>query len=102
MPEVEREVAPHVAFRRRDLPASAQVKKGLHSGAAPFQRGNELTWGDAAVIDAGGNAQPVLSAERLDPHTPGVVKVSGDSAYRPPRRPWNRELPQRRRQVSDE
>lgn len=53
------------------------------------------------MIEAGRYRDAVLPAERLDPHTPDVVKVSGYRTDRAPRRPRQGKIPQRRRQILD-
>jgi hypothetical protein len=54
------------------------------------------------VIDTRGSRNAMLTPERLDPTTPGVVKVGSDRADRAPRYSWNSEIPERRRQALDE
>src|ERR671933_798155 len=86
--DVEREISPHVALGRRDAPLGrdAKLEQGLDPGATPLQRGDELPWRGPTMIDASGDCNAVLAAERLDPHTPDVVQVGRD---RPNRAPWH-------------
>src|SRR5262245_31856850 len=91
VPDVKREIAPYIAFRRWDLAfcGKAQLEKSLDPGATSFQRGGDLPGRDIMVIDANGRRNAVLPSERFDPTTPGVVKVGGDRADRALRRPRN-------------
>src|SRR5206468_5716556 len=82
--DVERQVAPDVRLRRRDLATGleAQRQQGFDAVGAPLQRRHELPPRHSAVIDVIGCGNAVLAAERLDPAAAGVVDVSGDHAYR--------------------
>lgn len=102
--KIKREVAPGVSLRRRDFASGGQpeLKKGFHPGAAPLQRGHELRRCHAMVIDANRRLDAMLPAQRLDPHAPGIVNVSGDGAHRTLPYPRNRLVPERRRQPLNE
>jgi hypothetical protein len=103
MPDVEREIAPHVALGWRDLPScgKAELEQRLHSAATALQCGHELARGDTMVVDAGGGGNSMLPPERLDPAAAGVVEVGSYSADRAPRGARNSDIPERRRQVLD-
>jgi hypothetical protein len=72
VPDVKREIAPDVAFRRWELAfcRQAQLEMSLDPGATAFQRGGELPRRDTTVIDARGSRNAVLPSERLDPTAP--------------------------------
>src|SRR3989442_13720705 len=67
--DVEREVAPHVPFRRRDLPprGNAQLEQRFDAVAAAFQRSYELLTFDTTVIDESGRRNAMFPPQRLDP-----------------------------------
>lgn len=101
MPDVKGEITPDIAFRWRDSAfcSKAQLKKSLDSGAASFQSGAEAPRRDTMVIDASGSRNAMLASKRLDPPTPGVVKMGSDRADRALRRSWNSEIPELRGQA---
>ena len=99
VPDVEREIPPHVAFGRRKaaICREPEFEESFDAGAAAFQRGYELPWRHTMVIHAIGHSNAVFTSERLNPPASGVVKVRSDCANGALRRAGNRELPEGRR-----
>src|SRR2546428_521020 len=102
--DVEREVAPHVPFRRRDLPprGNAQLEQRFDPVAAAFQRSYELLTFDTTVIDESGRRNAMFPPQRLDPPAPPVVNVGRDRSDRAPRLSRDGDVPEGGRQALDE
>ena len=101
---VKREIPPYVTIRRRDgaICREPQLEESLDAGAAPFQRGDELPGRHAVVIHAGRSGDAMLTPQRFDPPTSGIVKVRRNRANRTLRRAGNSDIPKRTRQMLDE
>ena len=104
VPDVEREIPPHVAFGRGNaaICREPQAEESFDAGAAAFQRGYELPRRYTMVIHAWGSGNAVLTSQRFDPPASGVVKVRTDRANSPLRRAGNRDIPECRRQIRHE
>jgi len=101
---VKREIPPYVTIRRRDgaICREPQLEESLDAGAAPLQRGDELPGRHAVVIHAGRSGDAMLTPQRFDPPTSGIVKVRRNRANRTLRRSGNSDIPKRTRQMLDE
>ena len=95
MPNVERQVAPYIGLRRRDLSAcrNPKLEKLLDTATTPLQRYQQTPTRDLAPVDSSGNGDPVLLAERLEPHAPRVVHVPRNHADSAPWFSRNRSIP---------
>jgi hypothetical protein len=104
MSHVQRQVAPDVTLRGRDVASGRQteLEQRFDPVAAPLQRGKQCPSRDLTAIDRGGDGDSMFTPECSDPHAPGVVKVPGDHAHRPPRRSGNRGVPECGGQLLDE
>jgi len=104
VPDVERQIPPYVTGRRRDpaIGRETQSEESFDTGAASFQRGDELPRPYAVVVDASRCGDAVFAPERLHPPAPGVVKVRSNRPNRALRCAGNRDMPNRRRQTLEE
>jgi hypothetical protein len=104
MRDVQRQVTPDVAFRRRHMAPRSHTEgeECFDPLAAPLKGGKQFRSRDLAAIDRGGKGDSVFLAERLDPHAPGVVEMPRDHADRAPRRSWNGRIPECAGQILDE
>src|SRR5712664_710520 len=94
--DVEREVAPDVPFRPRDLPPrrNTQLEQRFDPVAAAFQRGHELLTLDTTVIHGSGRPNAMFPPQRPDPAAPRVVKVGRDRSDRAPRLSRDGDVPE--------
>jgi hypothetical protein len=76
---VEQKVAPHLR-RRAGNPSpviNAELQQAQDARAAALQRWNEILRFHLVPVDAPWDCEAVLLAERLDPHAPCIVYVTG-------------------------
>ena len=101
VPHIQWQVAPHVGSGRRDRPAvlTSELQQAGDAVAAAPQRGQELPRSDPVPIDRAWDRESVWLAEDFDPHTAGIVHVSGDHADRATGRPRHGGSPEAGRQV---
>lgn len=80
VPNIEREIAPHIRSTGRDCAAvfTAQRQQLDHGAATPIQGWEELPGSHSAPIDGIRHLDPVLLAQRPDPHAARVVDVTSD------------------------
>jgi len=104
VPNIERKIAPRVGTARRDRAAviTTQRQEADHSATAPVQRQYELLWADPVPIDRRRHLDPMLFAERLDPHATRVMDVPGDHPDCPSRGAWHDACPDLRWQMLDQ
>jgi hypothetical protein len=84
---IERKIAPDVRRTGRDRTSviTPQRQEADHAPAAPVERLYELLRADTAPIDRFRHLDPVLLAQRLDPHAAHVVDVASDHPNCPAR-----------------
>jgi len=104
VPDVQREVPPHIRLRRWHLAAcgDAQFQKLLDAPAALPESGEESSALDLPQIDERRNRKPVLPAESPEPTAAGIVKMRGDQADGAPGDSRNWRVPQHGWQLLDE
>ena len=87
--DIQGQVAPHIAPRRRQMAAGSQAKveKRRNASTAPLEGGQQLTSRYPAALDRGRDGDAVFLAEGLDPRAPGVVEMPGNHADRAARGP---------------
>ena len=75
MRDVQRQVAPDVSLRRRDMAArgEAEFKKRFDPPAAPFEGRQQFTPRNPPAVDSGGGRNSVFPAKSLDPQATRVV-----------------------------
>ena len=80
VPDVERQVAPHVAAGRRHVAARRQseCEETFDAVAAAPQCRRQLPARDMTTIDAIGTVYAVLAAKRPDPAAARIVQMGGD------------------------
>jgi hypothetical protein len=95
MRDVQRQVAPDVGLRRRQMTSrsDAELEERFDPAAAPLESQKQFMPRDLAAIDRGGGRDPVFLPEGLDPHATGVVEMPGDHAGGAPRCPGKRDVP---------
>ena len=101
---VELKITPAVRLRIRNaaIPLAAKPQQPGDGGAAALQRRDQLPGLDLVAIDTCRRQDPMLPAERLDPHASGVVEVAGEHADGTPRSSRNRRRPKFAGQILDE
>src|SRR3989442_223628 len=84
---IERKIAPGIRRAGRDGAAviTPQRQEADHPPAAPVERVYELLRADATPIDRFRHFDPVLLAQRFDPHAARVVDVASDHPNCPAR-----------------
>ncbi len=92
---VERQVAPDIGLRSRQVTSSrkTEFKQRFDAAAALFQCREEFLPRYAAAIDRCRRRDAMLTAKRRDPHASRVVQMAGDHPNRPSWRAWNRRVP---------
>src|SRR2546421_2014683 len=85
--DIERKITPRIRSTGRDGSAviAPQRHEADHPPTAPVERLYELLLADATPIDRFRHFDPVLLAQRFDPHAARVVDVASDHPNRPPR-----------------
>jgi hypothetical protein len=101
--DIERQVAPRICGCRRDAPAvfTTELHQAADADAAAPQCRDKLPRSDLVPIDCSRDFDPMGLAECLDPHTAGIVNVSGDHPDRAPGCSGDGGGPQAGRQVLD-
>lgn len=96
VPDVERQVAPHVAAGRRHVAARRQseFEETFDAVAAAPQSRRQLPARDMTTIDAIGDRDAVLAAKRPDPAAARIVQMGGDHPYCAPRGTRHGDFPQ--------
>ena len=80
MRDVQRQVAPYVGLRWRDLAScsDAELEERFDALATPLESGKQFMTRYLAAVDRGGDRDPVFLPEGFEPHATGVVQMSGD------------------------
>ena len=87
VPHVEGKIAPHISRRGGNASPviTTKLQQAQNARAATLQRWNQTLGFHLVPVDAARHSDAVFLAERLDPHTSGIVNVTGkhpDSATR--------------------
>jgi hypothetical protein len=95
MRDVQRQVAPGVGLRRRQMTSrsDAELEERFDAPATPLESRKQFMPRDLAAVDRSGDRDPVFLPEGLDPHATGVVEMPGDHTGGAPRRPGKRDVP---------
>jgi hypothetical protein len=101
---VEGKVAPHISRCRGNgsTVSAAEFQETQNADAATLQSWNKIFRSYFVAIDTARDCDAVFFAERLDPHTPGIVEVTGKH---PDGATWgsgDRGLPEFRGQMLDQ
>ena len=104
VPNVERKVAPGIGGGGRDSSTvlNAKLEQAQNSRAASLQCWDQVLWLHLVPIDARRNDDAMLFAERLDPHTPGIVEMTGKHSDAATWGSGNLRFPEFRRQMLHE
>jgi hypothetical protein len=104
MRDVQRQVAPYIALRRRHTAScsDAELEERFDPLATPLESGKQFMTRYLAAVDGGGDRDSVFFPEGLEPHATGVVQMPGDHANRAARCAGKWGVPKRSRQVLDE
>src|SRR6185503_11967136 len=88
MRDVERKIAPAVRRRSRNGAALVQTerKQTENATAALAEGANQFLWSNLASIDDARRRDVVFLSQRLDPHAPRIVQVTGNH---PDRSTWS-------------
>jgi hypothetical protein len=104
VPDIQRQIAPHIALRRRQDAAGgeAQLQQFLHPTAAALQRSAQLTTSHRITIDPFRRGHAVLASQRSNPAAARIVEVRRNHPDRAPRRAGDLGRPQRRWKTLDQ
>jgi hypothetical protein len=94
--DVQRQVAPDVALRRRHVAARSdtELEEVFDPPVAPLKSGKQFTPGYGAAVHRVGDRDPMFLAECPEPHATNVVQMPSDHADRAPRCPGDGGLPE--------
>jgi hypothetical protein len=79
VPNIKGKVAPNIgrAGRNGSPSITAELQQVQNTRAAALQRWNEIPRFHLVAVDIPRHYNAVLFAQRLDPHTPGIVDMTG-------------------------